>query len=450
MGMANIDVFFKPSSIAVIGASKTPGKIGYAILENLKHSFKGQIYPINPTCTEILGLQVFPTVKDVEDKIDLAVIAVPANIVRKVVEECIKKKIRGIIIISSGFSEIGEKGLELVLEKLKEKIRIIGPNCIGTFVPNHLDMLFLDGKKLKRPSEGSIGLITHSGAVGSALIDLASNEGIGISKFASIGNRVDVDEVELLEYLGKDVNTRCIVMYIESTKRGQDLINTAKKITKPIVAIKAGKTDKGEQAVASHTGAMAGSGEIYKTAFKQAGIIEAETIEDLFDYSKALASQPLLKGNKIAVLTNGGGLGIIATDIAIKEGLDIIDISKETEKALKKIMPSYASSKNPVDITGDANSERYRKAIDILMKDKEINGMVCITLFQTPTLDDDIIDVLRDAKMYGKPFVICATGGEYTLERAKKLEKFGIPTYTTPGRAVRAMRCLLDYSKINK
>jgi len=336
------------------------------------------------------------------------------------------------------------------LEKLKNKIRIIGPNCIGTFVPNELDMLFLDRKKLKRPSEGSIGFITHSGAVGSALLDMASNEGVGISKFASIGNRIDVDEVDLLEYLGKDVETRCIVLYLESTERGSELINVAKKIKKPIIALKAGKTEKGGEAVVSHTGALAGSGNIYSTAFRQAGIIETNNIEDIFDCAKALSTQPVLKGKKIAILTNGGGLGIITTDLAIDNGLEIAELSKETSKALKKVLPSYASPNNPVDITGDADTARYEKAIEILMKDKEIDGVICITLFQTPTLEDDIIEVLKDSKMYGKPFIVCATGGEYTFERAKKLERFGVPVYSTPQRAVKAMRCLLDYGKVLK
>jgi acyl-CoA synthetase (NDP forming) len=364
--------------------------------------------------------------------------------------ECIKKKIAGVVIISSGFSEIGEKGKELELEKLKKSIRILGPNCIGTFVPNVMDMMFLDRKRLKRPPDGSTGLITQSGAVGSALIDLASNEGIGISKFASIGNKVDIDEVELLEYFNKDVQTRCIALYIESIKRGKDFINVCKKITKPIVVFKAGKTQKGNEAVLSHTGAMAGSGEVYSSAFKQAGIIEAESVEDIFDFSKILSSQPNLKDGKIAIITNGGGFGVIATDYAIKNGLEIVKLSKETESSLKKFLPKYATTNNPVDLTGDANSERYRRAIEAVMKDKEVSGVICIALFQIPTLEDDIIDVLGDSKIHGKPIVVCATGGAYTMERVKKLEKMGIPVYATPERAVRAMKILYEHGKISK
>ncbi|MBU3896326.1 MAG: CoA-binding protein [Nanoarchaeota archaeon] len=450
--MANLDVFFNPKSIAVIGASRTPGKVGHVILENVKSSYNCKIYPINPNTNEILGLEVFPDLKEIEEPIDLAVIAVPADLVKSSVEECIKKKVKGVIIISAGFSEIGEKAKELSLEKLKNKIRMIGPNCIGTFTPNKLDTMFLDRKRLKRPSDGSIGIITQSGAVGACLLDLASSEGVGVSKFASIGNKIDVDEIELLEYLGKDVETRCIVLYLESTQKGAELISKAKKIvsSKPIIAFKSGKTHKGSVAVTSHTGALAGPEEVYSAAFKQCGIIEAETTEDILDYAKILSSQPGLKSNKIGIITNGGGFGVIATDYAIKNGFDVVNLSKDAENALKKFLPKYASFTNPVDLTGDATTERYQKAIAAVLKDKSIAGLVIITLLQLPTMNDEILDVLRDTKIHGKPIVVCAMGGAYTQERTKKLEKLGLPVYPTPERAIRSMKVLLDYSKIAK
>ena len=448
--MAIFDEFFNPTSIAVIGASGDPEKIGYIILENIKHSFNGEIYPINPNITEILGLEAYDTVKDVEEKIDLAVIAVPAEIVKEVVNDCIKKKIKGVIIISSGFSEIGEKEREKELEKLKTKIRIIGPNCIGTFVPNRLDMLFLDKKKLKRPPEGSIGIITDSGAVGGVLMDISANEGIGISKFASIGNKVDVDQVDLMRYLGKDVDTRCIVMYLESIERGTDMIKAARKISKPIVAFKAGKTKEGVDAVASHTGAMAGQGDVYSSAFRQAGMIEAETLEDIFDYSKVLSSQPQLKGKKIAVVTDGGGFGIMTVDSLVKYGFEVNDLSTGIQKKLKRILPEFGSFKNPVDLTGSVDTEMYQKVLDVLMKDNDIDGIVCITLFQLPGLEDSVVEALRDAKMHGKPLVVCSAGGQYTLERVRRLERYGVPVYPSPERAARAMKCLIDYNSIKK
>lgn len=448
--MPNLKAFFNPESIALIGASRTPGKIGYSILENLKGSFQGKIYPISPAANEILDLKCYSSVLDIKEPIELAIIAVKAEIVKSVLEECIKKKIKGVIVISSGFSEISEKERELELKKFRKAIRIIGPNCIGIFTPKGLDMLFLSKEKFKRPKEGNISFISQSGAVGSAIMDLISYEGIGISKFISYGNALDVDEVELLEYLGKDVETRAIAMYLESTKRGLDLIKAVKKVKKPVVCLKAGKTQKGTQAVLSHTGALAGTAEVYSSAFKQGGIIEAQNTEELFDFAKVLASQPVLKNNKITIITDGGGFGILSTDSAIRCGLELPSLKKESIADLKKILPSYAITENPIDLTGDATAERYQKALEIAFKDPNNSGVVCIALLQIPTLEDSIIDVLRECKIYGKPFVVCMCGGAYTLERARKLESFGIPVYPTPERAVKAMNVLYQYGQILK
>lgn len=448
--MTTLNGFFEPKSIAVIGASRTPGKIGYTILENLKISFPEKIYPINPNTSEILGLDAYSSVLEVEDPIDLAVIVVPAEIVDTVLKECVKKKIKSVIIISSGFSEIGEKERELDLKNIiKGKTRVIGPNCVGIYKKG-LDMLFFPRKRLKRPVEGSISFITQSGAFGSTLLDLISEEGVGISKFISIGNKLDVDEIELLSFLGKDLATRCIAMYIESINNGKEFLNIATKVKKPIVVLKAGKTEKGKEAVSSHTGALAGKHEIYSAAFKKAGILEANTTEELFDFSKALANQPILKNKKIAILTNGGGYGIVAADTVIMNGLELAELSKETIKELKSFLPSYAIIDNPVDLTGDATSERYQLALDALLKDKEVAGIICIALLQVPTITDDIIDVLRDTKIHGKPVVVCATGGAYTMERSRKLENFGIPVYSTPERAVGAIAALYKYNEMKK
>lgn len=450
--MQNLDSFFNPQSIAVIGASRTQGKIGYTILENIKLSFKGKIYPINPNATEILGLSCYPSVLDIKEPIDLAVIAVPAEIVNKVVEECVKKRIRSIIIISSGFSEIGEKERELELRSIsKGKARIIGPNCLGTYQKG-LDTMFLPIDRLKRPPEGFISFISQSGAVGSALVDLVSNENVGISKFISIGNKVDVNETELLEYLGKDLNTRAIALYIESISNGKDFVEVSKRITKkkPVIAFKAGRTKKGSEAVVSHTGSLAGEAEIYSASFKQAGIIEAQTLDDIFDFSKALASQPILKDNRIAVVTDGGGFGIIATDTAVKLGLELPRLSPESEKALKNFLPKHAVYNNPIDLTGDATSERYQKTLEIVFKDKNISGVAIMILFQVPLIGDDIIDIIRDCKMHGKPFTVCSTGGSFVLEKNKRLESVGIPVYPMPERAIRSLWSLYEYGQIQK
>jgi acetyl coenzyme A synthetase (ADP forming)-like protein len=448
----NLDKFFNPKSVAVIGASRTTGKLGYTILENLKLSFNGKIYPINPNAGEILGLITYPSVLEIKEPIELAIIVVPAEIVNKVLEECVKKKIGHIIIISSGFSEIGEKERELELKKIKKGVtRIIGPNCIGVYKKN-LDMIFFPRNRLKRPPDGSISFITQSGAFGSILLDMMSNDGVGVSKFISIGNKIDVDEIELIKYLEDDLSTRCIAIYLESIVNGEEFIKVAKKTSriKPIVCFKAGKTEKGIEAVVSHTGALAGTSAVYSAAFKQAGIIEAKSSEEIFDFSKALANQPVLKDNKIAVVTDGGGFGIVATDAAIQLGLELPTLSNESVKALKSFLPSYASVKNPIDLTGDATVERYQKALEIVFKDKNISGVVCIALMQIPTLTDDIVNVLRDCKVFGKPITVCSAGGQYILERNRKLEAFGVPVYPTPERAVKALHVLYEYGNILK
>jgi acetyl coenzyme A synthetase (ADP forming)-like protein len=449
----SLEKFFNPKSIAIIGASRTSGKLGFTVLENLKYSFKEKIYPINPNAGEILGLTAYSSVLDVEEPIDLGIIVVPAEIVKNVLLECKKKKINSIIIISSGFSEIGEKERELELENIfkKSKMRVIGPNCIGIYKKN-LDMIFFPKNRLKRPPIGSISFITQSGAFGSILLDIMANDGVGVSKFISIGNKIDVDEIDLINYLEKDLNTRCIAIYLESISNGEEFIKTAKKVVKkkPIVGFKAGKTEKGSEAVASHTGALAGTAKIYSAAFKQAGIIEAETSEEIFDFAKALANQPVLKNNKIAVVTDGGGFGIVATDSAIKYGLELPSFEDTSIKALKKVLPDYGIAKNPVDLTGDATVERYQKALEIVFNDKNISGVVCIVLMQIPTLTDEIVNILRDCKAFGKPITVCSAGSDYVLERNRKLEAFGIPVYPTPERAVKALSILYEYGKILK
>jgi len=448
----NLDKFFNPKSIAVIGASRTPGKVGHTIVENLKTSFKGSIYPINPNAGEISGLMAYSTLSDVQEPIDAALIAVPAEIVKDALLECIKKKIGNITIISSGFSEIGEKERENELIKIKkDNARIIGPNCIGIYKKD-IDMVFFPKNRLKRPNDGSISFISQSGAFGSLFLDLMAHEGVGISKFISIGNKIDVDETDLIKYLEGDLSTRCISIYLESVKNGEEFIKVAKKTTKskPIVCFKAGKTEKGNEAVASHTGSMAGSSAVYSAAFRQAGIIEAKTSEELFDFSKALANQPVPKDNRIAIVTDGGGFGIIAADTAIENGLSLPTLSDSSVRSLKNLLPSYASVRNPIDLTADATSEKYKKALETVLKDSSVSGVVCIALMQLPAMDDEIVDVIRDCKMFGKPITVCSAGGSFVHEKNRKLEGFGIPVYPSPERAVKAMSALYEYGNVQK
>ena len=450
-----LDKFFNPKSIAVIGASRKPGKVGYAILENLKRSFSGKIYPINPNASEILGLKCYPSVLDIDEKIDLAIIAVKAEIVESVVKECKKAGIKNVIIISSGFSEVGNEKSEKNLQNFvkKNKIRVIGPNCIGVFDSySGMDALFWDSKKTKKPRRGYVGFISQSGALGVSLLDRYAEKGVGISKFVSLGNKIDVDEVEVLKYFGRDPSIRVVSMYIESITKGKEFMKVSREVVrkKPIVVLKAGKTSHGKKAVKSHTGALAGEYEVYSTAFRQCGVIEALDLEELIDYTKVLGVQTPMKENRICIVTNGGGFGIIATDTVEREGLQVAELSKKTMKKLEKILPPHAVASNPVDLTGDANSELYREVLDIVLKDENVDGVCIIALLQLAPLDEKIVEVLNECRMYEKSFVVCAGGSCYTMEISRKLESSGIPVYPTPHRAIKALSVLYRYGNILK
>ncbi|HIQ49637.1 MAG TPA: CoA-binding protein [Nanoarchaeota archaeon] len=450
-----IEKFFNPKSIAVIGASRTPGKVGYAILENLKKSFSGKIYPINPFATEILGLKAYSSLKDIPEKVDLAIIAVKAEIVKEALKDCGEKGVKNVIIISSGFKEAGNVKEEEEIKKIAKKygIRIIGPNCIGVFdAYTGIDTLFSEQKRVKKPRKGYVGFISQSGALGLMLIDTYAELGVGLSKFVSLGNKADVDEIELLKFFGKDPSIRVVSMYLESVSNGKAFMKIAKEVVKkkPVVCLKAGRTEKGKKAVLSHTGSIAGSYEVYKAVFKQCGIIEANDIEELIDFTKVLACQPTLKGNRIAIVTNGGGCGIIASDQAEAENMKLAEFEKSTLKKIKQILPPYAVASNPVDLTGDANSERYKAVLEAVFKDRNVDGVCIICLTQLAPLDENIINVLEECKFYAKPFVVCIGGSKYSVEIAKHLEMQGIPVYPTPHRAIKALRVLYEYGNVLK
>lgn len=455
--MKSLDYFFNPKSVAIIGASHNPEKLGYVILSNFVNDpFKRKIYPINPKTIPILGLRVYKSILDVKDDIDLVIIVVPARIVPKILKECVKKKVKAIIIISAGFSEIGDEGkkLEVKCEKIikDKKIRVMGPNCVGVLDPHfHVDTLFLSREKCGRPKPGNIAFISQSGAVGSTILDWLAEEGIGISKFVSYGNAIDVDESDLIECLGEDTKTKVITVYLEGIERtGKKFMKTAKKVSrkKPIIILKAGKTKKGMKAVLSHTGSLAGSERIYSAAFKQAGIIEAESWEELFDFARAFSTQPLPKGNRVAIVTDGGGFGVLATDEAERQGIELPEPSEKLKRKISRVMPSYAIYHNPIDLTGDADAERYRVVVEACLKSKEFDGVIAITLFQVPTLEKRVVDYLIELhKKYKKPLLACAAGGKFTRELSKKLLEGGVPVYPTPERAVRAMKALIKYSR---
>jgi len=457
--MKKLDAFFYPKSIAIIGASNNPTKLGHIVLKNfVDNGFRGDLFPINPKVKEILGLKSYSSISRVPKPVDHAIILVPAEHVLKVVDQCGRKKVKAVTIISSGFKESDEAGVQreeqLKILLFNHKMRLIGPNCLGVYVPStKVDHIFLPTYRLGRPKHGSIAILSQSGAFGSSVLDWAAEQDIGISKFVSYGNAADVDEIDLFNYLADDKDTKVISIYLEGANRPKKIIPTAKKIVgkKPILVFKAGSSQHGQRAVQSHTGSLAGADKIYSAAFKQCGMIRVFGIEDLFDCARALSMQPLPKGNRIAIITDGGGFGIMATDTAEKEGLEIAELSKETQQIIKRSIPSFGSAKNPVDLTGSADGKMYGKALEACLADPNIDGVVLILLFQPPHVESDVVDSITSIHSKSKkPLVICSTGGRYTQVHREILDQAGIPTYPTPERAVRAMSVLYDYSLIKK
>ena len=456
--MKQFDYFFNPRSVAIIGASHTAGKLGHVVFTNfLSNISERMVYPINPDTKPILGQKVYKSILEIPYEIDLAVIVIPAIFVPKALKECVKKQVKAVIIISGGFSETGDEGkkLEIELKHIVEEtnVRVMGPNCLGVYDPyTKVDTLFLSKDRLGRPPRGNIGYISQSGAVGSTILDCLAEEEIGISKFASYENGMDVNECDLIEYFVGDEKTKVITIFLEGIKDGKRFVEIAKKINKkkPIVILKGGKSEAGTKAVASHTGSLAGSAKIYSSIFKQPGLIEAKNWEELFDLAKGFSTQPIPRGNKIAIVTDGGGFGVLATDECERYGLDIPEPSDKLKKLIRDTIPTYGSLKNPIDLTGDVTAQRYEVVLENCLKSKEYDGVIAITLFQVPTLELNITDVLIKLKKFNKPMLCCSTGGGFTKNLSKILEKNGIPVYLTPERVVRAMAALVEYGKFLK
>ncbi|MBL7169422.1 MAG: CoA-binding protein [Candidatus Aenigmarchaeota archaeon] len=453
----SLETFFNPKSVAIVGASHTKGKIGYVVFTNfLSGLFNGKVYPVNKNTEPILGQKVYDSVLSIPGNVDLAVIVIPGKFVQGVLSDCVKKGVKSVIIISSGFSEMGEEGKKLE-DELKKTIRatrtrVIGTNCLGVYdSSSQVDTLFLSRKRCGRPKQGNIAFISQSGAVGSTILDWLSEEDIGMSKFISYGNGMDVDESDLIEYLGNDTRTRVITAYIEGLKgSGKKFMEVCRRVSrkKPIIVLKAGKTKKGTEAVSSHTGSLAGSGRIYSAAFKQSGVIEADTWQELFDYARAFSTQPIPRGDRIVIVTDGGGFGVLATDEAERSKLKLPEPSQKLKQRIKHVMPPYAILHNPIDLTGDADAERYRVTIEECLRSNEYDGVIAITLFQVPTLEEKVVDYLIELKKkYKKPILACAAGGEYSNKLSKKLTKGGIPVYPTPERTVKVMKALVEYGK---
>jgi len=450
-------MFFKPKSVAIVGVSQNSRKIGHIIFKNfIESNIQAKVYPINPQADKILGYPCYKSVLDIPGPIDLAVLAVPSQLTLDTVKQCAQKKARGIIIVAGGFGETGEEGKQLEEEILEvsraNNMRIIGPNVIGIYDPyNGIDTLFVPRYRLMRPKRGKIAFISQSGAFGAAILDYAASQGIGVSKFVSIGNSLDVDAVDVLEYLENDKDSNCIMLYLEGLKpkEGKDFYNIIKRISlkKPIILLKGGLTNQGQKAAASHTGAISSQIEILQAVFKQTGVIQANDTLQLFDMARILSAGYIPKGRGIAIITNAGGFGVLTTDQLVQKGFELASLSEETVEFLKAKMPPAVSLANPIDLIGDADTERYRTALNKVLEDPNVDLVILIILLSLSFVESDIIDVINDAKVnYGKPIVVTTIGGDFTQMMIRMMEENQIPTFPNPQRTIDAVKALITYS----
>ena len=452
--MKNLKHIFEPQSIAIIGATEKEGAVGKSILSNILQScFNGNVYPVNPKYKSMMNLKSYTNINDIADEIDLAIICIPTLAVKNSVEQCAKKKVKGIILITAGFKEIGEDGKKLedeIIEIVKKNnIDLIGPNCLG--IVNTSNKIKLNANfSFKMPQSGNVALVSQSGAIGAVAIEYAKQQNLGISKFASIGNKAVVDECDVLEYIIEDDETKIITMYIEdisNPKRFFDLANKAALHKKPIIAIKTGVSVRGAIATHSHTGALSSSDTAYDALFKQCGIIRVETLEELFEYAKGFTCMVELKGNKVAILTNGGGMGIIATDAVEKYHLEMSTFDTSTLTAFKKVMPATASFSNPVDIIGDADAERYNYALEIIVNDKNVDAIIVSV---TPTIKTDMNAIALVLCKYAKshpeiPILANLLSFETEPKFIQLLEIENIPNFNFPDINVRVLAVMTKY-----
>jgi acetyl coenzyme A synthetase (ADP forming)-like protein len=442
-----------PKSVAIIGASRDPDKVGSIILQNYVSSgYSGKLYPINPNADEILGFKAYKSVLELKGKIDTAVIAIPAEFVPGVMEECGKAEVKSVVVVSGGFSEVGNTKLQDQLTMVAEKYNMptVGPNCLGVMNPrSRVDTLFLPTYKISRPEIGGVSFMAQSGAVGSTVLDLISGEGFGLSKFISYGNAAHVDETDILEYLIKDKETKVIVMYLEGIKRGKEFFEAAKRAskTKPVVVLKAGRTSAGIKAAHSHTAALAGDYEVQEAVFRQAGFTIANDLSDLLYYAKVFESERAPKGPRIAIVTDGGGAGVLTADaIASLQDLKMAEFSSATNAAIKKSMPPLVNAANPLDLAGDAEETRYASALSILSNDDNVDMLIVIALFQTPGADSKLASKLIEYKeKSSKPMIVISIGAEYTQTHKKMMESSGLPVYDSPASAAKALSALYNY-----
>ena len=462
--MNRIDAIFSPKSIAVIGASSIPGKVGHDIFQNLlKGGFQGVLFPVNPKARSILSVKAYANVLDIPDEVDLAIITLPPKVIMETtLDECIRKNVKALVVVSAGFREIGLEGRKMedeLAQKCREaSIRVVGPNCLGVINPKS-DVRMNASFSTRMPEEGNISFISQSGALCTSVLDFAADRDFGFSKFISIGNKADVDESDLLQYLHDDPDTDVIMIYLEELRDGPKFIRAVKEITTgehptPVLVIKSGRTADGAKAAASHTGALAGSEAVYDAIFQQTGIIRASTIDELFDFANAFTfkkSRSVLgkmvrkmpMGRDIAIITNAGGPGILATDMVGSAGLKSAKLSTETVDELKKYLPAVANFHNPIDVIGDADAVRYEHALSVALNANEVHAAVVIL---TPQSMSDVLGtaeaIARVARKSSKPVLCCFMGVEDVSPGVKYLQHNGYPVYRFPENAVKSLAAM--------
>jgi acetyltransferase len=442
-GNAGLSAAFAPESIAVIGASETPGSVGRMLMENLA-AFGGRIYPINPKRTSVLGIGAFPTVAALETSVDFAVIATPARTVPDLVGQCAQAGAKNAVIISAGFKECGPEGAQLEAEIAIRRgdMRIIGPNCLGIMVPHRGLNATFAGALAK---EGTLAFISQSGALGASILDWSLQEAVGFSAFVSVGSMLDVGWGDLLYHFGDDPHTRSILLYMESIGDSRSFLSAAREValTKPIIVLKVGRTAGAARAVVSHTGSLTGNDEVLDAAFRRAGVLRVNTIEDLFGLAEVLAKQPRPRGPRLAIVTNGGGPGSLAVDALIPASGELAPLSESTLRVLNAFLPPFWSKANPIDVLGDADADRFVKTVQIVKQDPGNDGILVILTPQAMTQPVETAKRLQEfAKLDGKPILACWMGGQRVEEGTKILHESGIPTFRYPDEAARAFCAL--------
>jgi len=446
-----LESFFNPRSVAIVGASRQEGKVGYEILANMiEAGYKGRIFPVNPQAGEIKGLKCYSDLGSIPAVPELVLIIVPAKMVLAVMQQCAKVGTKAVVIITAGFKEVGEEGRALekqVIQTARQAgIRVIGPNCLGLIVPaNHLNASF--GGDL--PAPGGIAYLSQSGALLAAILDTANTNGIGFSKLVSIGNKADVDELDIMEAVAGDAETKVIAGYLESITDGNSFVRQAERIShiKPILLMKSGGTQAGAEAASSHTGSLAGSEVAYESAFERAGIIRCDSIKQQFDYAQAFANQPLPAGSRVAVITNAGGPGIMAADAIERKGLAFAKLDEGTVKKLAERLPAAANLHNPIDVLGDALADRYEFALDVVIDDSNVDAVLVLLTPQAMTeaaATAEAIVKVR-AQKPGKPVLACFLGAAKVWDGLGILRKGGIPQYDSPESAVDAIEAMIRY-----